>query len=40
MVEQLLLHDNQIVNERLLIEMNPDACRSEIGLTLLAHSGK
>lgn len=39
MVEQLLVHDKQLVDERLLIQMNLDACRREIGVTLLAHSG-
>ena len=39
MVEQLLVHDNQLVDEQLLIQMNPDVCRKEIGVTLLAHSG-
>lgn len=39
MVEQLLVHDKQSVDERLLIQMNLDACRREIGVTLLAHSG-
>jgi len=37
MVEQLLVHD--LVDEQLLIEMNPDRCRREIGVTLLAYSG-
>ena len=39
MVEQLLVHGNQLVDEQLLIQMNPDVCRKEIGVTLLAHSG-
>ena len=39
MVEQLLVHNNQSVDEQLLIQMNPDVCRKEIGVTLLAHSG-
>ena len=39
MVEQLLVHDNQLVDEQLLIQMNPDVCQKEIGVTLLAHSG-
>ena len=41
MVEQLLVHDNQLVDEefKVLNQMNPDVCRKEIGVTLLAHSG-
>lgn len=39
MVEQLLVHDNRLVDEQLLIRMNPDVCRKEIGVTLLVHSG-
>ena len=38
-VEQLLVHDNQLVDEQSLIQMNPDVCRKEIGVTILAHSG-
>ena len=34
MVEHLLMHDNQLVDEQLL---NPDACQKEIGVTLVAH---
>ena len=39
MVEQLLVHDKQLVDEQLLIQMNVDACQREIGITLLANSG-
>jgi len=39
MVEQLLVYGNQLVDEQLLVQMNPDVCRKEIGVTLLAHSG-
>ena len=39
MVDQLLVHGNQLVDEQLLVQMNPDVCRKEIRVTLLAHSG-
>ena len=39
MVEQLLAHDNQLVDEQSLIQMNPNVCSKEIGATLLANSG-
>ena len=38
MVEQLLVHDNWLVDEQLLIQMNPDVCQREIRVTLVAHS--
>ena len=34
-----VIHDNQLVDEQLLVQMNPDVCRKEIGVTLLTHSG-
>ena len=32
MAEQLLVHDNELFDEQLLIQMNPDACQKEIGV--------
>ena len=30
MVEQLLVHNDELVDEQLLIQMNPDVCQKEI----------
>ena len=34
MATQFLVHDNQLIDEQLLIEMNPDVCQKEIRVTL------
>ena len=32
MTEQLLVHENELVDEQLLIQMNSDVCQKEIGV--------